>query len=402
MGLVSVWFDDPTRLTTALGLVTAGLAFALQKVVTSVAGYFVILRGQTFNVGDRITMGGVRGDVIALGFIQTTIMEMGQPPAVQNADPAMWVHSRQYTGRIVTVSNAKIFDEPVYNYTRDFPYIWEEMTLPITYTADRDRAERILLEVAGRHTVADRRDRARPRCWRWSGATSSGGPTMTPKVYFRLTDNWLELTVRFIARDHGIRELKDAMSREILAALDDAGIGIASATFEVVGLPPLRLERAPGPTAGVDRADRVPRRSRTVERAGDSTKRTPGRHHADLRPDRDPDRPGGAFQLHQPQGAEAPRRDRVDGPDAALLRGGVRGRPASCRPSRPGRPAARSIRLQRGPPARDARLPALRRGAPRRPRRPRPAPLADRDPGHARASCSRPRSSAGSRGGCWL
>ena len=89
LGIVSIWFDDPTRLTTALGMVSAGLAFALQRVVTAVAGYFVILRGRTFNVGDRITMGGVRGDVIALGFIQTTIMEMGQPPAVQNADPAM-------------------------------------------------------------------------------------------------------------------------------------------------------------------------------------------------------------------------------------------------------------------------------------------------------------------------
>ena len=77
-------------------------------------------------------MGGVRGDVIALGFIQTTIMEMGQPPPVQSADPAMWVRSRQYTGRVVTVTNAKIFDEPVYNYTRDFPYIWEEM-----HAADR-------------------------------------------------------------------------------------------------------------------------------------------------------------------------------------------------------------------------------------------------------------------------
>ena len=46
-----------------LGLVTAGLAFALQRVITALAGYFVILRGNTFNVGDRITMGGVRGDV---------------------------------------------------------------------------------------------------------------------------------------------------------------------------------------------------------------------------------------------------------------------------------------------------------------------------------------------------
>ncbi len=54
VGVVSIWFDDPTRLTTALGLITAGVAFALQRVITAVAGYFVILRGKTFNVGDRL------------------------------------------------------------------------------------------------------------------------------------------------------------------------------------------------------------------------------------------------------------------------------------------------------------------------------------------------------------
>jgi small-conductance mechanosensitive channel len=239
---VSIWFDDPTRLTTALGLITAGLAFALQRVVTAFAGYVLILRGKTFNVGDRIVMGGVRGDVIALGFLQTTIMEMGQPPPVQNADPAMWVHSRQYTGRVVTVSNSKIFDEPVYNYTRDFPYIWEEMMLPVTYTADRARAERILLEVAGRHTVPIG-EMGEAALIEMERRYFIRRPELTPKVYFRLTDNWLELTIRFIARDHGIRELKDAMSREILVALDEAGIGIASATYDIVGLPPLRIER---------------------------------------------------------------------------------------------------------------------------------------------------------------
>ena len=56
VGVASIWFDDPVRLATALGLLTAGLAFALQKVVTALAGYFVILRGQTFNVGDRIVI----------------------------------------------------------------------------------------------------------------------------------------------------------------------------------------------------------------------------------------------------------------------------------------------------------------------------------------------------------
>jgi len=245
LGLLSIWFEDPTRLATALGLVTAGLAFALQKVVTAVAGYFVLLRGKTFNVGDRIVMGGVRGDVIALGFIQTTIMEMGQPPSVQGAGPAMWVQSREYTGRIVTVSNSKIFDEPVYNYSGDFPYLWEELSLPITYSSDRRRAEAILLEAAQRHTypITELGQEALEEMQRRYVVKAA---EMQPKVYFRLTDNWLELTVRFIAKDHGIRGLKDVMSRDILKALDDAGIGVASATFEIVGLPPLRLEDVRG------------------------------------------------------------------------------------------------------------------------------------------------------------
>ena len=245
LGLVSIWFDDPTRLTTALGLVAAGLAFALQKVITAVAGFFVILRGNIFNVGDRIVMGGVRGDVIGLDFTQTTIMEMGQPPPVQGADPAMWVQSREYTGRVVTVTNAKIFDEPVYNYTRDFPYLWEELVLPISYTSDRERAERILLEAAERQTVhvSELSQHALQEMQRRYVVKLAD---MKPKVYYRLTDNWLELTVRFIVKDHGIRELKDAMSREILRALDAAGIGIASATFEIVGLPPLHIHDGQG------------------------------------------------------------------------------------------------------------------------------------------------------------
>lgn len=123
LGFLSIRFDDPTRLATGIGLVSAGVAFALQQGITAIAGYIVILRGEVFTVGDRIALGGVRGDVIGIRLAQTTITEMGQPPAVQSADPAMWVRSRQYTGRIVNVSNAQIFSQPVDNYSREFPYI---------------------------------------------------------------------------------------------------------------------------------------------------------------------------------------------------------------------------------------------------------------------------------------
>ena len=91
IGIASIWFDNPARLAGVLGIIGAGIAFAMQRAITAVAGYFVILRGRTFNVGDRIVMGGVRGDVIDLSFMQTQIMEMGQSPKEQGDAPSMWI-----------------------------------------------------------------------------------------------------------------------------------------------------------------------------------------------------------------------------------------------------------------------------------------------------------------------
>ena len=63
-----------------------------------------------------------------------------------------------------------------------------------------------------------------------------------PSAYWRLTDNWREITVRFIAHDHDVRRMKDAMSRDVLAGLEAAGIGIASSTFEITGLPEVKAK----------------------------------------------------------------------------------------------------------------------------------------------------------------
>ena len=243
LGVMSIWFDNPARLAGALGLIGAGVAFALQRVITAVAGYFVILRGKTFNVGDRIVMGGVRGDVIDLSFMQTRIMEMGQSPKEQGDAPSMWIRSRQFTGRIVTVTNDKVFDEPVYNYTREFPYIWDEINLPVRYQDDRTRAEQILLEAARRHAVT--RDKiGDDEVQRLEGQFGIGVGDIDPQTYWRITDNWLEVTVRFLAPDHVIRQIKDAMSRDIVRDLDKAKIGIASGTYAIVEVPPIRIERA--------------------------------------------------------------------------------------------------------------------------------------------------------------
>jgi small-conductance mechanosensitive channel len=188
-------------------------------------------------------MGGVRGDVIDLSFMQTQIMEMGQSPKEQGDAPSMWVRSRQFTGRIVTVTNDKVFDEPVYNYSHDFPYIWDEISLPVRYEDDRAKAESVLLEAARRH-AATREKIGDEEVKRLEENFGVKVGDIDPQTFWRITDNWLEITVRFLAPDHGIRRIKDQMSREIMAGLDKAKIGIASGTYAIVQVPPIKIEPA--------------------------------------------------------------------------------------------------------------------------------------------------------------
>ena len=249
--LISVWFDNASRFATIGGLFSAGVAVALQRVITAFAAYLVILRGSTFSIGDRIVMGAVRGDVIALDPFQTTIMEMGEAPGEQGDEPAVWVRGRQFTGRIVTVNNGVIFDQPVYNYTRDFPYVWDEIHIPIAYDSDDRRAEQIMLDCVARHAVnpeqiaADDAVKLRERY-------GMDVEDVRPRAFYELTDNWIAISVRFLVHDHGPRAAKDKMFRDILAALREAGIGVASGTYAIVQVPPITVEglSASAPTAG--------------------------------------------------------------------------------------------------------------------------------------------------------
>jgi len=247
--VVRVWLSGTQEFTAVMGWVAAGLAIALQRVITAFAGYVIILRGNVFTVGDRITIGGVRGDVIALGFMQTTVMEMGQSRSEQNDAPSMWIHGRQYSGRIVRVTNDKVFDTPIYNYTRDFRYMWEELAIPVRYGDDYRKVEQILLDAARRHTgdiVAEARD----ALGKLRGKYFLGElPEVEPRVFVRLTDNWNELSLRFMVRPTNGRVLKDAMFRDILDGLDKAKIGIASGTYAIVEFPPIRVEQGGAPSS---------------------------------------------------------------------------------------------------------------------------------------------------------
>ncbi|MFI8695856.1 mechanosensitive ion channel domain-containing protein [Dietzia maris] len=236
LALFSIWVTPGTDLTVGVGLVTAGLAFALQKVIASLAGYFVILRGRVFAVGDRIAVGGVRGDVMSLGFLRTTVMEMGSPSSMAGAETGNWVPSRQFTGRVVTVSNGVIFDEAVYNYTRGFPFLWEELSLTLPFDVDLRRVDTVFHACADRHT-RELSDEAMASMQQMSRMYAVDVREFGPQVFVSLQEDGILATVRFVVGSHGARSVKDAISRDLVAGLREGGVSPASVAVDIRVLP---------------------------------------------------------------------------------------------------------------------------------------------------------------------
>ncbi|MBX2941329.1 MAG: mechanosensitive ion channel [Cyclobacteriaceae bacterium] len=131
--LLIAYSKNLAGLSVALGVAGAGIAFALQEVIASVAGWLALMFGNFYRTGDRVQLGGIKGDVIDIGVLRTTLMETGQ-----------WVDGDIYNGRIVRVANSFVFKEPVFNYSGDFPFLWDEIKIPIQYGSDYVLAKSIL------------------------------------------------------------------------------------------------------------------------------------------------------------------------------------------------------------------------------------------------------------------
>ncbi|MBK7963851.1 MAG: mechanosensitive ion channel [Bdellovibrionales bacterium] len=139
----SFWSSELRNLSVFLGFAGAGIAFALQEVIVSIAGWFAVLTGRFYSPGDRIQLGGICGDVLDIGVLRTTLMECGQ-----------WVRGDQYNGRIVRVANSFIFKEPVFNYSAEFPFLWDEILVPVKTNSDQTLARKIIEDV-GREVVGE-------------------------------------------------------------------------------------------------------------------------------------------------------------------------------------------------------------------------------------------------------
>lgn len=219
LGLIVIWQPLGGNLAPALGLATAGLAFAMQEAIGAVAGWFNITFGSIFRVGDRVQMGGVQGDVIDISLLKTRLMEIGDDANTT------WVGGRQYTGRVVTVSNKATFTDPVYNYSMFFEYIWEEIEVAIPHHADWQGASRVLEEEARRQATAEGAREA-------MAAVRQRFPVpdteVEPRVFASADETYMRLAVRFVVPVRSARTVKDEITRRIQRRLEEAGVEVVA------------------------------------------------------------------------------------------------------------------------------------------------------------------------------
>lgn len=214
------------QLTVLFGVAGAGIAFALQEVIVSVAGWAALSFGSFYRIGDRVRLGGITGDVIDIGVLRTTLMETGD-----------WVQGDLYNGRVVRIANSFVFKEPVFNYSADFPFLWDELKLPIRYGSDWREAERIL-ERAANAVTSDLVARSETQWTRFVQKFLVEKARVAPLVTLTTTGDWIEFTVRYITDYKSRRISKDAICRLILADLEAHAdrIVLGATTYEILGV----------------------------------------------------------------------------------------------------------------------------------------------------------------------
>ncbi len=205
LALLKVWLLGTVNVVTYLGIVSAGLAIALQDPITNLAGWLFIIWRQPFKVGDRVQLGEHIGDVVDTRMFSFSMLEVGN-----------WVDADQSTGRILHIPNGRVFKQPCGNYTQGFEFIWHEIPVVVTFESDWKAAHEILTEIVNRDAakvgkvVAEQMaDTALKYKMQFKH--------LTPIVWLEVVDIGVNLTMRFLCPVRARRSTSDRLWRAVLA-----------------------------------------------------------------------------------------------------------------------------------------------------------------------------------------
>jgi small-conductance mechanosensitive channel len=230
--VINIWVDSTQSLLVSYGIIAAGLAVSLQDLFKNFVGGILIFVTGIYRVGDRVEINSRKGDVIDIDILYTTLMEMGE-----------WMSGDQATGRLTIIPNGYILSGSVNNYTKDHPFIWDEISLPITYDSDWKEAVTMILTVVRKETAAQVYD-AEKSLSSLEEKYYLPRRVVEPAAFITLTDNWINFNIRYMTVVRERRMVKNKLSRLILEEIEKSEkIKLASTTIDIIGFPEVRLDR---------------------------------------------------------------------------------------------------------------------------------------------------------------
>jgi len=213
--IISMLFANWYTAVVSLGLVSLILGFALQTPITSFIAWIYILIRTPYRVGDRVRIGDATGDVIDLGYLDTTLWEFG----------GEYLSTDHPTGRIIKFPNSHVLSSAVYNYSWPlFPYIWNEIKFYVAYESDLEFVSETMRRIADEEIGEVMRERVRTfRLLLSETPVDQVEVREHPSVVFRVSDNtWLEAIVRYLVEPKQAGRVKSKLVEKMLGAMNAA------------------------------------------------------------------------------------------------------------------------------------------------------------------------------------
>lgn len=231
LAAIVIFSDQLTNLAVIIGALSVGIGFALRELIQGLIGWAVVSFGGLYKTGDRIQMGGVMGDVIDIGPLTTSVMEC-----------CAWVKSDLYNGRVVFLSNSLILREHVFNYSSEFPFLWDEIVVPVRMGSDH-RLARDIIEMTGKTVLAEIIEAEKDSWSNFVRHNRADEETLEPVVTMSFDSNWIEFTLRYIVYPQIRRSTKDKLFSGILAGFEATcgKVQVASANMQLTEIPALSL-----------------------------------------------------------------------------------------------------------------------------------------------------------------
>lgn len=209
--LIFAFATELGSLATFAGLITAGVALALQNVILSVAAYFFLIGKYGIRVGDRVQIGDVTGDVVDIGLVRLHLLELD----TSTGDP-------QPTGRVVVFSNSVVF-QPASNFFRQLPgsnFGWHRITLSLSVDVDYHVARKRIGDAALQVYNEYRQEIERQHHNLEQNLTIPIA-VPEPNTSVRFRDTSLEISVRYPVLLNDVSSIDDRITKAILSAVEE-------------------------------------------------------------------------------------------------------------------------------------------------------------------------------------